>query len=714
MGMPAAPGMVPLGSLGGQGMKPGMVPMGSLNTGMPPDMAPPNMMPPPGLPPMFDGAGAPGANAQASMPGGQDNSNVDTLAEVGKTAKEYLDVLMPIAIPEAEDDRPLPRAIQGLENGTDIFKLFDVDANRFDAKAVRKGYHKLAQYVHPDKIGRKPTPSDEARFLKLKQAYTVIMDDQLRSMYRQQCFGIAGSGGVKGEGHDAALSKALVLARELRKMNEDRAIVLHKASEVGWSEQRKDQDGRSMRENQRKHAHAFNLFAEISSSEDGDAELEKERRGMSPKEILEKSPKYADAFLDKCKAFLQDNKVSKAAAGGAFTMYTKPKVAEWLAESPKTIQKILRKLRTAVKQMNWAMTALLKDKDSPWRGLEVKASLLEHSIIKLLELIRSGLAFGKFSETHHEEFGKVLDGIHKMYMDLFERRGQELLRGAINAELDVVYKLPESEGRLPDNSRVILQDLGARADLNGKPGIISGWDYALHRYTVELEKEDKKLTNPNMPSNPDLLGAEDDVDADEEEDEQPAGLAIPNKIMVLRKNVSVDLEPCARSLQSLVKDWNSWRKRARSVSATQDAEAVAAALGPPLESMANFMQEAASAVSTASACGRDGADLIADECREALQNARNLAAKLLGEEPKEPPPAPPLNQPPPTLAVVAPLDPAAQALKEAAEVAAAGIQIKQVKAAKRSRSRKKRSRSRRRRRKSSSSSAAAQRKPKYT
>merc|ERR1712159_796407 len=99
---------------------------------------------------------------------------------------------------------------------------------------------------------------------------------------------------------------------------------------------------------------------------------------------------------------------------------------------------------------------------------------------------------------------------------------------------------------------------------------------------------------------------------------------------------------------------------------------------------------------------------IADECREALQNARNLAAKLLGEEPKEPPPAPPLNQPPPTLAVVAPLDPAAQALKEAAEVAAAGIQIKQPKAAKRSRSRKKRSRSRKRRRRSSSSSAAAQ------
>jgi hypothetical protein len=497
-------------------------------------------------------------------------------------------------------------------------------------------------------------------------------------------------------------------------MGEERAIVLHKASEVGWSQQQKDQDGRQMRGDERKIAHQFNLFADISSSEDDDGELEKERRGMTNEQIHEKSPKYADAFLEKTKALLQDKKVSKPAAGGAFTMHDKPMVAEWLAESPKTVQKSLRKLRTAVKQMNWAMTALLKSKDSPWRGLEVKAGLVEHGIIKLLELIRSGLAFGKFTETHEEEFAKLLDSIHKLYMDLFEKRGQELLRGAISAELDVVYKLPESEGRLPDGSRVMLQDLGARKDLNGKAGHITGWDYALQRYTVTLEREEKKLTNPQLPSNPDMLGAEDDFDADEDDDDaDKTELAIPKKLMVLRKNVSVDLEPSAKKLQQLVKDWNAWRKRARSVSATQDAEAVAAALGPPLESMANFMQEAASAVSTASACGKDGADLIADECREALQNARNLAAKLLGEEPKEPPAAPPLNEPAPVLAVVAPLDPAAQALKEAAEVAAAGIEIKPAKANKRSRSRKKRSRSRRRRRRSSSSSPAA-RKPKYT
>mmetsp|Transcript_29808 Transcript_29808/g.48034 ORF Transcript_29808/g.48034 Transcript_29808/m.48034 type:complete len:727 (+) Transcript_29808:125-2305(+) len=690
------PGMIPLGSLSGGGQG-GMMPLSSLSSGMappnmsPPAMAPPNMAPPPGLPEMTP--------PPASAPP-EDESR---LAEVGKTGKDALDVLMPISIPEEADDaRPVPRQIQCLENGTDIFRMFEVDPNKFDAKAAKKGYHKLAQYVHPDKIGRKPTPADEARFTKLKQAYTVIMDEQLRSVYRQHCFGIAGSGGTKAEGHADALAKALVLGRELRKMGEERAIVLHKASEVGWSQQQKDQDGRQMRGNERKHAYEFKLFAEISSSEDDEVELEKEQRGMSVEQILQKSPKYADSFLDKTKAILQDPKVSKAAAGGAFTMRDKPRVAEWLAESPKTIQKHLRKLRTSVKQMNWAMTSLLQNKDSPWRGLEVKAGLCEHGIIKMLELIRSGLAFGKFSEQHEEEFSKVLDSIHKLYMDLFEKRGQELLRGAINAELDVIYKLPESEGRLPDGSRVIIQDMVSRKDLNGRGGHITGWDYSLQRYTVELEREEKKLVNPTLPSNPDMLGAEDDFDADEDEEEQDkTELAIPKKLMVLRKNVQVDLEPSAKKLQQLVKDWNAWRKRARSVSATQDAEAVAAALGPPLESMANFMQEAASAVSTASACGKDGADLIADECREALSNARNLAAKLLGEEPEAPPAPPPLNQPAPQIVPVAPLDPAAQALKEAAEVAAAGIEIKPAK--KRSRSKKKRSRSRKRRRRSSSS-----------
>merc|ERR1712203_743441 len=135
-------------------------------------------------------------------------------------------------------------------------------------------------------------------------------------------------------------------------------------------------------------------------------------------------------------------------------------------------------------------------------------------------------------------------------------------------------------------------------------------------------------------------------------------------IMVLPKNALVDLEIPKARLENLVKLWNAWRRRPRSVSATQDAEAVAAALGPPLESMAGYLQEAASAVATGATCGKDGAELIAFECREALSGARNLAAKLLGEEPEEPTPPPPMNEPPQSLAVQG--DAVSQALKEAA------------------------------------------------
>merc|ERR1719287_288190 len=135
------------------------MPMGSLNA---------NMMPPMdgSMPPQM---AAPGMGAAGMLQGPpteqppDQSGDVDTLAEVGKSAKEYLDVLMPIAVPEDDDDRPVPKQIQCLENGTDIFRMFDVDPNRFDYKACKKGYHKLAQYVHPEKIGRKPTPADEAR-----------------------------------------------------------------------------------------------------------------------------------------------------------------------------------------------------------------------------------------------------------------------------------------------------------------------------------------------------------------------------------------------------------------------------------------------------------------------------------------------------------------------------------------------------------------------
>merc|ERR1712217_941594 len=121
--------------------------------------------------------------------------------------------------------------------------------------------------------------------------------------------------------------------------------------------------------------------------------------------------------------------------------------------------------------MNWAMTALLQNKESPWRGLEVKGSIAESGIVKLLEIIKSGMAMGKFNEVHEQEFSRVIDALHRLYMDIFEKRGQELLRAAIAAELGVVYLLPESGGRLPDGTRVILQDFKARPDLNGKTGL---------------------------------------------------------------------------------------------------------------------------------------------------------------------------------------------------------------------------------------------------
>jgi len=649
---------------------------------------------------MVPPAGAPPPPPMGSAGDDERDGPGDTLAEMGKEAKDYLDILMPISVPnEGEDSRPVPKQVQCLEDGTDLFKMFDVDMHRFDPKQAKRSYHRMVNFVHPDKLGREASSADKARFTKLKQAYTVIMDDQLRAVYRQHCYGIAGSGGCPAQGHTTALSKALEMARDLRKMGEERAIVLHKAAETGWTVQQKDQDGRT-KGDKRKIAHAFNLFGDISSSDD-EAELEKERRGMTVEQILERSPKYADSFLEKVRPILLDPKVSTAAAGGAFTMLEEPKLMDLLNESPKTVQRHLRKTRAAVKQMHWAMTSLLQHKDSPWRGLEVRASLIEHASVKFLEIIKSGIAVGKFNQVHEEDFAKLIDNLHRLYMDIFERRGQELLRAAVSAERRIIHILPESGGRLPDGSKVILQELKSRPDLNGRGGTIIGWDFSLQRYNVELDKEDAKNPDKLLPANPDLMAVDDVDDGDDDEEEQTSlQLAIPKKLMVMPKNVYVDLEVQRKHMDALVKSWCAWMKRPRSVSASQDAEAVAAALGPPLESMASYLQEAASALSAGAAGGKDGADLIAEECRESLQNARNLAAKLLGEEAEEPPPPPPMNEPPPAIVPFKQDDEVSRVLKEAAEVAAAGIEIQQ----KRSRSRKKRSRSRRRRRRRSSSS----------
>lgn len=657
-------------------------------------------MPPPNMPPPPMGVVPPGAPPPPKPP-----AEETTLAEVGKSAKDYLDVLMPIAIPKAgEDARPIPRSVQCLEDGTDLFKMFDADMNRFDAKAVKKNYHKMAALVDPAKLGREASEADKARWTKLKQAYAVVMDDQMRAVYRQFCFGIMGSGGTPALGHEEALGKALEMGRDLRKIGEERAIVLHKAAETGWSVQMKDNDGRKMGPDVRKHAYQFNLFEDVSSDDGEDMTLEKERRNMPVEKILEMSPKFADGFLDKIKPILLDSKISKKAAGGAFTMHDDPKVKEFMEENPKAMQKTMRKLRTALKQMNWAMTALIQHKDSPWRGLETKGSMAEHGVNKILDIIKSGIAVGKFGDTHEEEFSKLLDSLHRLYMDIFEKRGQELLRAAIQAELTVVHLLPESGGRLPDGTKVILQELKARADLNGKRGTIKGWDYALQRYTVEIDKEEGSGKRQAI-QNPDMLGIDDMDDADEDEDEQrdSMALAIPKKLMLVPKNALVDLAPPARKLEELVKSWNNWRSRPRSVSASQDAEAVAAALGPPLQSMAGHLQEAASAVGAGCAGGRDGIDLIAFEAREALQGARNLAAKLLGEEPQEPPAPPPMNEPQGLALISGQTDEVSQVLKEAAEVAAMALELQK----KQEEKEKKRSRSRKRKKKRSTSSSSS-------
>eukprot|EP00438_Fugacium_kawagutii_P021560 Skav234416 [mRNA] locus=scaffold4957:896:1951:+ [translate_table: standard] len=121
---------------------------------------------------------------------------------------------------------------------------------------------------------------------------------------------------------------------------------------------RQDQDGRAMRGDGRKLAHkprprmqlSFNIFQDISS-EDDDGELDKER-GLTVEQILERSPKYADKFLDKVKPLLVEPKVSKSAAGGAFTMLEAPNDRTGCTachDCAKTVQRHVRKCRTALK-----------------------------------------------------------------------------------------------------------------------------------------------------------------------------------------------------------------------------------------------------------------------------------------------------------------------------------------------------------------------------
>merc|ERR1712224_927954 len=90
---------------------------------------------------------------------------------------------------------------------------------------------------------------------------------------------------------------------------------------------------------------------------------------------------------------------------------------------------------------------------------------------------------------------------------------------------------------------------------NGKGGTVTGWDYALQRYSVEVDQKEKAEKDSAMVSNPDLLNA-DDIDADEDEEQQQVELAIPKKLMLLPKNAQADLAPAKTRLDNLVKEWN--------------------------------------------------------------------------------------------------------------------------------------------------------------
>mmetsp|Transcript_40327 Transcript_40327/g.127697 ORF Transcript_40327/g.127697 Transcript_40327/m.127697 type:complete len:138 (-) Transcript_40327:469-882(-) len=99
-------GMIPLGALGGGMGKPMMPGSGA---GPAPFMAPPSGAPPSMAPPA--GGMAPQQSTflqTASMPNSAQTQRSagsgDTLAEVGKEAKDYLDVLMQIAIPKNDED----------------------------------------------------------------------------------------------------------------------------------------------------------------------------------------------------------------------------------------------------------------------------------------------------------------------------------------------------------------------------------------------------------------------------------------------------------------------------------------------------------------------------------------------------------------------------------------------------------------------------------
>merc|ERR1719476_234832 len=142
------------GGMGGAGQQPVMVPPGGPPPSSDPSRRPelgvagigggllfPNTAPPDGLG-AKDSAGLPASQKSAEQKGAAGPG--DTLAEVGREGKDGLDVLMPISIPADEEDRPLPRQVKCLEDGTNLFVMFGVDKIRFEPKDARRAFHRMS------------------------------------------------------------------------------------------------------------------------------------------------------------------------------------------------------------------------------------------------------------------------------------------------------------------------------------------------------------------------------------------------------------------------------------------------------------------------------------------------------------------------------------------------------------------------------------------
>ena len=68
-----------------------------------------------------------------------------------------------------------------------LYEELGVDA-RCDVEAVKKAYKKLSLSLHPDKIAQRGgvvTDEDKARLLRVKEAYTVLVDPKRRRLYDQ-------------------------------------------------------------------------------------------------------------------------------------------------------------------------------------------------------------------------------------------------------------------------------------------------------------------------------------------------------------------------------------------------------------------------------------------------------------------------------------------------------------------------------------------------